>query len=706
MPGIISVAVSLAAETCKVEFDRTVIGARDMVERIEELGFDAVLSADESDATQFQSLTRTKEIQAWRRRFLLSASFAIPVFFFSMVFPMISFTRPITQIRLFRGIFLTDILCLFLTIPVQFWLGAKLFRAAYKSVRHGSATMDVLIVVGTMSAFTYSSLSMLFAPFNSDPDFRPPTFFDTSTMLITFVSMGRYMENTAKGKTSAALTDLMKLTPSMATVYTDAPECTKEKKIGTELVQVGDTLKVVPGDKIPADGAVLRGSSSVDESAVTGEPIPIVKQVGDAVLGGTVNGLGAFDMIVMRAGKDTALAQIVKLVEDAQTSKAPIQAFTDRVAGYFVPFILGIAGVTFIVWLIISSVVDPENLPVIFKHSHSSHFAVCLKICISVVVVACPCALGLSTPTAIMVGTGVGAKNGILIKGGTALEASRHVRRVVLDKTGTVTDGKLSVVALGWASLDDADGVRPVSTSATITPASLALHTAEGKITRAGVLAMAAAAEARSEHPLARATAAYGKDILKSLGVAAPLAEVSDFESITGAGVHASIVLSSPAGTSTSISASHEVLIGTAPFVTQSVKGGEYSSPMPTALAEFEERESNQGRTVVFVSVSSSKSTSPKPVLALSLADRAKPSSRQAIKALQAMGIEVCMLTGDSEATAQAIARDVGIPSHCVWSRVSPKGKAQIIQELKEKRDGGVAMVRPFLPATCRYGNL
>ncbi|KAF8311400.1 heavy metal translocatin [Clavulina sp. PMI_390] len=695
MPGIISVVVSLAAETCKVEFDRSVIGPRDMVERIEELGFDAVLTADESDATQLQSLTRTKEIQAWRRRFFVSGAFAIPVFLLSMIFPMIPFMRPFTQIRLIRGIYLTDVLCLLLTIPVQFWLGARFFRSAYKSVRHGSATMDVLVVVGTMSAFTYSFLGMVAAPFNSDADFRPTIFFDTSTMLITFVSMGRYLENTAKGKTSAALTDLMKLTPSMATIYTDAPDCTQEKKIGTELLQVGDTLKVVPGDKIPADGTVLRGSSSVNESAVTGEPIPVVKQVGDSVIGGTVNGVGAFDMIVTRAGKDTALAQIVKLVEDAQTSKAPIQAFTDRVAGIFVPVVLIIASLTFIAWLIITSVCTPEQLPSIFHQHASSNFAICLKLCISVVVVACPCALGLATPTAIMVGTGVGAQNGILIKGAGALEASRHVRRVVFDKTGTVTEGKLTVVAVGWARDEQGLPEAAATLASPRAPSSLAQPVLDGTTTRATVLALVAAAEALSEHPLARATAAYGKEAIQNLGIAAPSAEVLDFESVPGAGIRASI----RSNTSDSPSVTYEVLVGTSSFVTSqgtssSSKPMDFAASMPASLSEFEEHESNFGRTVIFASVSPSKqSTSTRPVLALSLSDRPKEGSKQAIKALQKMGVEVCMLTGDSESTAQAVAREVGIPKECVWSRVSPKGKAKIIQELIDRKDGGVAMV-------------
>ena len=700
MPGITSVAVSLAAETCRVEFDRTVIGPRDMVERIEELGFDAVLAEEEGDATQLQSLSRTKEIQGWRHRLYTSAAFAIPVFFLSMVLPMIHFLRPIHHLRIFRGIYLTDVLCLLLTIPVQFWLGAKFFRSAYNSVRHGSATMDVLVVVGTMAAFTYSFIGMLLAPFNPNPDYRPTIFFDTSTMLITFVSLGRYLENVAKGKTSTALTNLMKLTPSMATIYTDVPECKVEKKIGTELVQMGDTLKIVPGDKIPADGTVIRGTSSVDESAVTGEPVPVLKQVGDAVIGGTVNGLGAFDMTVTRAGKDTALSQIVKLVEDAQTSKAPIQAFTDRVAGFFVPGVLAVALLTFIVWLVLSHVIDNDNLPMVFLHSGASKFAVCLKLCISVVVVACPCALGLSTPTAIMVGTGVGAQNGILIKGGRPLEAARHIRKIVLDKTGTVTDGTLSLVALGWAAQSDGLGVSaldvtPAASAEATSPIALNKLSADGRTTRAGVLAMVAVAEARSEHPLARATSSYGKETLKSsLSMAnAPRAEVLEFESETGAGIKATVSLSTSSTVGKAVV--YDVYLGVAEFVSQ-------SQSLPSSWSAFEGAESALGRTVIFVSISLSNSAAsfkskarPVPVLALSLADTPKPSAALAIQALHAMGIDVYMLTGDSETTAQSIARQVGIPGHAVWSRVSPKGKAKIIQEMVDKREGGVAMVSP-----------
>lgn len=447
VPGINSVAVSLATETCTVQFDRGLIGPREMVERIEDMGFDAML-ADHGDATQIASLNRTKEVLLWRSRLMWSLTFAIPVFLLSMVGPHIPGVRGILGANLFNGIYLGDVLVMLLTTPAQFWVGANFYRSAWKSLKHRAATMDVLVMLGTSAAYFYSFISMLFALFNSTPDYHPALFFDTSTMLLMFISLGRFLENKAKGKTSAALTDLMALAPSMATIYTDAPACTQEKKIPTELVEVGDTLKLVPGDKIPADGTVIKGSSSVDESAITGEPVPVLKQIGDSVIGGTVNGLGTFDMVVTRAGKDTALSQIVKLVEDAQTSKAPIQAFADKVAGYFVPAVISLAGVTFLAWFLVSSFVSDENLPQMFHTHGTSKLAVCVQMCISVVVVACPCALGLSTPTAIMVGTGMGAKNGILIKGGRALEASKSIRRVVVDKTGTVTVGKMSVVGV------------------------------------------------------------------------------------------------------------------------------------------------------------------------------------------------------------------------------------------------------------------
>ncbi|KAF9075330.1 E1-E2 ATPase-domain-containing protein [Rhodocollybia butyracea] len=669
VPGINSVSVSLVSETCQIVFERGIIGPREMISRIEDMGFDAMIS-DENNATQLQSLTRTKEIMEWRKRLTWSLTFAVPVFFLTMVFPHIPGLSLLHDVRLFNGIFLNDIFVLLLTTPAQFWVGAKFYRNAYKSLKHGTATMDVLVMLGTTSAYFYSIFALFFALFNTASDFRPMLFFDTSTMLIMFVSMGRYLENKAKGRTSAALTDLMALAPSMATIYTDA-ECTQEKRIATELVEVGDTVKLVPGDKIPADGTVVRGSSSVDEGAITGEAVPVMKQVGDTVIGGTVNGLGTFDMIVTRAGKDTALAQIVKLVEDAQTSKAPIQAFADRVAGYFVPTVISLGVITFVVWFIISSFVDDASLPVMFHRHGSSKLGICLQMCISVIVVACPCALGLSTPTAIMVGTGMGAQNGILIKGGRALEASKNIKRVVMDKTGTVTIGKLTVVGLCWVPAGDIQNTELYGGDPDLDGLS-----ADGITTRRIIIAMVSATEARSEHPLAKAIAVYGKDLLKD-GVSEPDVNIESFESITGAGVKASIVCNGQ---------KYVVLVGNSAFVTQS---GDH---MNSSLEAFETQETELGRTIIYVAVQ--KGTARlQPVLSVSLADSPKPSSKHAIRALQNMGIEVSMMTGDGKATAIAIAKQVGIRPENVWSTMTPKGKATMITELIEKYGDGVAMV-------------
>jgi Cu+-exporting ATPase len=683
-PGVLSVAVSLATETAKIEFDRTLTNPRELVEHIEDMGFDAVLS-DQEDATQLRSLTRAKEIQEWRSRFYISLAFAIPVFFLGMVFMHIPILKDFVMFKIMNGIYLGDVLQLILTTPVQFWIGRKFYINSYKSLRHGSATMDVLVATGTTAAYVYSTLSMLAAACSNNPYSHPTVFFDTSTMLIMFVSLGRFMENKAKGKTSAALTDLMALSPGMATLYTDPPKCTKEKRIATELLQPGDIVKVVPGEKVPADGTVLRGSSSIDESAITGESVPVTKQIGDIVIGGTVNGLGTFDMTVTRCGKDTALSQIVKLVEDAQTSKAPIQAFADRVAGYFVPAVVGLALVTFVAWMTISHILPDAQLPTVFRMHGDSKLAVCLKLCISVVVVACPCALGLSTPTAIMVGTGVGAKNGILIKGGRALEAVKGIKRIVLDKTGTVTIGKLEVVSMAWVSSPNAHADAPMSP--TIDTAPLTSACADGSTPRAQVLAMVAATEARSEHPLAKAVATHFKDLLSRAAVVGHVPETTiiSFESVTGAGVKATLSLAGKKENKT-------VFVGTPRFILGSDDGR-----LPNELVEFEAKQSIQGRTVIFVSVADAKSSRgepiPVPVLAIALSDVPRPSSIHAIKALQAMGMEVNMMTGDSRTTALAIAKEVGIPPEGVWASMSPKGKATVVTEMMEKGGGGVAMV-------------
>ena len=712
VPGITSVAVSLSTETATIKFDRSQITPREMVEHISDMGFDAILSSDSNNSTQLQSLTRMKEVMEWRSRFFWALGFAVPVFFLAMICKRISFLEPICGYHIFNGIYLGDVLSFIITTPSQFWVGRKFYENAFKAIKHKAATMDVLIVMGTSAAYFYSVAVMFFAIFHTTPGYRPFVFFETSTMLFMFVSLGRYLENKAKGKTSAALTDLMSLAPTMATIYTDAPACTQEKKVPTELVEVGDIVKLVPGDKIPADGTVVKGSSSVDESAVTGEALPVLKQVGDNVIGGTVNGLGTFDMLVTRAGKDTALAQIVKLVEEAQTSKAPIQAFADRVAGFFVPTVIGLAMATLVLWVLVTTFVPKEKLPKMFTQTHgASPLAVCLQMCISVIVVACPCALGLATPTAIMVGTGMGAKNGILIKGGAALEASRNIKRIVLDKTGTVTVGKLSVVGLHWApAVSDRDKRRErevFDEEVYGGDTTLDGPCADGATDRRTVMAMVAVTEARSEHPLAKAIATYGRELLAASGPI-PDAAILDFESVTGEGVKATVFCGGK---------KYTVFVGTSRFATQTRSGTEAGIGVgsealhaeqqahryiPPSLVAYEKQETSKGRTVIFISVIpiSDNNVHLRPALAISLADEPKPSSKYAIRALEKMGIEVNMMTGDGRATAIAVAKQVGIRPEGVWASMSPKGKAAMIAELMKKdaeesrgKRGGVAMV-------------
>lgn len=645
-------------ERATISFDPSSIGGvRDLVDVIEDIGFDATLSSDDNHALQLQSLARTKEVQEWRAAFQRSAMFAIPVFVLSMVCPMVVFLRPFVNCRIVRGIYVGDVLCLLMTIPVQFGIGRRFILSAYRALRHKSATMDVLVSLGTLAAFTFSVATMLVAPLSSDPDYHPKVFFETSTMLITFVTFGRYLENLAKGQTSVALSKLMSLAPSQAVIYTDAPACTKEKKVSTDLVQVGDIVKIVPGDKLPADGTVVRGESSVDESMVTGEAIPVSKVSGDHVIGGTVNGSGTFDMLVLRAGKDTALAQIVHLVENAQTSKAPIQAFADKVAGYFVPAVITLGLITFAAWMAIAYTHSTENLPHIFNEKGATKLMICLKLCISVIVVACPCALGLSTPTAVMVGTGVGAQNGILIKGAGPLEASQSIDSIILDKTGTITTGKLDVVGVKWVE-------RSVS--------EVGSHASSPISWQDDAIMLFSAAEMKSEHPLAKAVARWG---LRRLGLESvpPSLDVLDFDSVTGQGVSCRVSGHFPALSPSSAISTHTVQVGNAVFLKQCGV-----APV-SAHTWFGDREQALGRTCIYVSIDGSLAC------IVSLADTVKGEARQAIDALRAMGIQVALATGDQYATAVAIAADVGIAEDDVHACLSPNGKRALVEKLQNK---------------------
>lgn len=374
-PGIKSASISFTTSRATIHREPQLLGLRALVEMVEEAGYNALVADLDDNNAQLESLAKTKEIQEWRRAVIFSAWFALPVFLTSMFIPMFLPFLNFGGIRIIPGLYLGDILCLVLTIPVQFGIGKRFYISAYKSLSHGSPTMDVLVVLGTSAAFFFSIASMLVSLFSSTHT-KPTTLFDTSTMLITFISLGRYLENSAKGQTSKALSRLMSLAPSMATIYADPIAAAKaaegwdleeksdsvdgnaaeEKVIATELIEVGDVVILRPGDKIPADGTVTRGESYLDESMVTGEAMPILKKKGALLMAGTVNGAGRLEFVVTRAGRDTQLSQIVRLVQEAQTSRAPIQRLADTVAGYFVPIIITLGLATFVAWMVLSHI--------------------------------------------------------------------------------------------------------------------------------------------------------------------------------------------------------------------------------------------------------------------------------------------------------------------------------------------------------------
>ncbi|KAJ2859711.1 Cu(2+)-transporting P-type ATPase [Coemansia erecta] len=655
-PGVVSVAVSLALETAAIEYRPSEIGVRRLVAVAEGAGFDVLVADSTQVNTQLESLQRTKDIIAWRQRLWRSLWFSLPVVFLAKIAPHIDALSKIVGWQIVLGLPLGVLLQLLLTTPLQFVIGAQFYRNAFKALRHGNANMDVLVTTGTTLSYFFSLFMLSWSVLHGKHP-RPHCFFEASAMLITFVSLGRYLENLAKGNASAALATLMTLTPNNATlvVYAEDGRIADEKQIPTELIQAGDNLRVFPGDRIPADGHVVEGASQVDESTVTGESLPVAKEQGSEVVAGTVNGTGSFVMEASRVGSDTTLAQIVHLVEEAQTAKAPIQAFADRVAQYFAPTVLALAALTLAVWLLISYTDLPK--PQMFKdeaEATGSYLVGCLKIAVAVVVVACPCALGLSTPTAVMVGTGVGAQLGVLIKGGDALEAASHIDVVVFDKTGTLTRGKLAVADLSFE--------RRTASGLALSQRTLSL--------------LAGAAESRSEHPLGRAVAAHAQALLLGPGEQTLPATVSAFDSVPGQGVRCTVtadasareyareLLKDPQGVA--------VLVGSAQFL----QSQGISIPPECMAAKVAQERS--GRTVVLVAANGAYAGW------MALADVLRVETVPAISTLQnKMGIECIMVTGDQPLTAQAVAAECGIRR--VYAGVSPAGKAAIIHHIQQE---------------------
>lgn len=686
LPGVKSAKLSLATDRLTVAHHPSITGLRVIVETIEAAGYNALVADNDDNSAQLESLAKTREIQEWRRAFKTSLSFAIPVFFIGMIFPMVLPSLDFGGLEILPGLFLGDIICLCLTIPIQFGIGRRFYTSAYKSIKHGSPTMDVLVVLGTSSAFLFSIAAMIVSIL-FPPHTRPSTIFDTSTMLITFITLGRFLENRAKGQTSKALSRLMSLAPSMATIYADpiaaekAAECwdsvkgsgepktpitdgnaAEEKVIPTELIQVGDIVVMRPGDKIPADGIIVRGETYVDESMVTGEAIPVQKKKGGNVIGGTVNGHGRVDFRVTRAGRDTQLSQIVKLVQDAQTTRAPIQRLADTIAGYFVPIILILGLLTFIVWMVLSHVLT--NPPKIFSdHESGGKLFVCVKLCISVIVFACPCALGLATPTAVMVGTGVGAENGILVKGGAALETTTKVTQVVLDKTGTITYGKMSVATSRITNVwQDSDSHRRLWWT------------------------VVGLAEIGSEHPIGKAILGAARTELGLDAEAAIDGSIGDFIAAVGRGISATVEPATSAGRTR-----YNVLIGNVIFLRENDvevldKDIEDSEKINSRTNANRSKSSPAGTTNIFIAIDG------KYAGHLCLADTVKEGAAAAIDVLHRMGIKTAIVTGDQRSTALAVAAIVGIPDEDVFAGVSPDQKQAIIRQLQSQGEC-VAMV-------------
>lgn len=688
LPGVSSAMVNFSNPRVSITHNPTRTGVRTLVEAIENLGYNALIAETDDNNAQLESLAKTREIQEWRRAFWFSLSFAIPVFLTSMIIPMCIPSLDYGSFLLWLpGLYLGDVICLVLTVPVQFGIGKRFYSSAFKSLRHGSPTMDVLVVMGTSAAFFFSVAAMVVSIL-IPPHTRPSTVFDTSTMLITFITLGRFLENRAKGQTSKSLSRLMSLAPSMATIYADPIAAEKaaedwdrnrpvasekndllggnqisnaaeEKIIPTELIEVGDVVILRPGDKIPADGTVVRGQSFVDESMVTGEAMPISKGINSHLMAGTVNGAGRVDLRVTRAGRDTQLSQIVKLVQEAQTSRAPIQRMADLVAGYFVPVILSLGLLTFVFWMVLSHVLP--NPPSVFVQPESGgKFMVCLKLCISVIVFACPCALGLSTPTAVMVGTGVGAEQGILVKGGAALEMATQINHVVFDKTGTLTMGKMSVAHAKLEPLWEVNEWR-----------------------RRLWWTLVGLAEMGSEHPIGKAIMNGARGELGIGGGGMIDGSVGEFEAIVGQGVSAFVAAATSAD-----SKRYKVQIGNSTYlvsqgiVLPSDVETRFSHPTSTPKSS----QTSSGTTQIYVAIDGAFTG----VIALS--DTIKPSANATIIALNRMNITTSLVTGDQLPTAIAVAKVVGIPEMNVHAGVSPDQKQTIIRQIQAE-GSVVAMV-------------
>lgn len=583
--GVQSAIVNFASNSVLVEYEKETEKGT-LKKALQDIGYDLLI--DEVDPTAVQDELAEKKYQLTKKRTIASAILTLPVFIIGMFFMEWETGKWVSLI---------------LTIPILFWIGQDFFTNAWKQAKHGKANMDTLVALSTGIAFLFSLFNTLYPEFWVNKGLAAHVYYEAATVIITFILLGKLLEEKAKSNTSTAIKKLMGLQPKTVTIISDG----KEQQIPITEVQIGQTILVKPGEKIAVDGTVRQGSSFVDESMISGEPIPLEKTKGEKVFAGTVNQKGSFQFTAEKVGGETLLSQIIKMVQEAQGSKAPVQKLVDKIAGIFVPIVIVISIITFFSWLFLG---ETDAL------THA------LLTSVAVLVIACPCALGLATPTAIMVGVGKGAENNILIKDAESLEIGHKVNAIILDKTGTITKGKPEVKEILWYK--------------------------ESEKLKNILLGL----EKQSEHPLAAAVVDYVTSTLKND------VKINEFKSITGQGVEGKV-------DQTLYSIGNERLI--------KIKGVRIPSEVKQKVTDWQ----SKAHTVVYFA-------NQEEVLGIiAIADQIKDTSKQAIQQLQGKGIKVYMLTGDNEQTAKTVAAEMGIDEY--KAEVMPSDKAAFVEQLQEQ---------------------
>ncbi|OWZ24653.1 Copper-transporting ATPase [Phytophthora megakarya] len=624
--GVISAVVSFATEKATIQFDKDIVGIRTLVETVEDIGYDASY-VSQKEAQKALGDQRAKEIMRYRVDFFVSVLFTFPILLIMMVFDNIAPIEHGLASIILPGISWQTLIVAVLATPVQFYPARRFHVDAWKGMKNRTLGMSFLVSMGANASYFYGLFSIIRAILLNDSSVANPDMFMTSSMLLSFVILGKFLESIAKGKTSAALSKLMELQVKSATLLVfsaDGTRIREERIVPIELVQRGDILKVVRGSSIPADGVIVYGEGRIDESMLTGESKTIKKVTGDRVLGATVNVDGLFHMKVTGVDNDTALSQIIRLVEDAQTSKAPIQAYADYVASVFVPTVLGLSTLTFSAWYILCIF---EVIPTSWIPDTDSTFVFAFNFGIATLVVACPCALGLATPTAVMVGTGVGAEHGVLIKGGEPLQAAHNINTILFDKTGTLTVGK------------------PVVTDVVVL---------SKKLTTEELIILAGSAELGSEHPLSKAIIEYAKFISSSLE------QPTGFRGVSGRGIACTV-------------GEHKVVIGNREWMADNGLKRLTSIVLQQATLTFQ----NAGKTTIYMGVDDELSA------VFGVADAPRKESIRTLKKLKQMGLDVWMVTGDNARTAFTIADQLGISRRNVMAEVVPSQKSSKVKQLQ-----------------------